>query len=224
MEENESVFRNQIRVLYITQSLGGGVQKYVIQLCRNLHQQRFSVTGCCSAEQKGGDGDIPFSEAFRQIGVPYFVVPMQRSISLWKDFSSFVKIYKNIKEKGFDVVHAHSSKAGVLARVAARLAGIPVVIYSPHAFSFDGPGHIIAKLPYILFEKIASFFCDTIITDSLSEKKLALKYKIGSNKKNVVIPPGIDIQDYNPEISKQVKTDCQKRLGVSRKNKVVTMV
>ncbi|RLE05892.1 MAG: hypothetical protein DRJ06_08485, partial [Candidatus Aminicenantes bacterium] len=138
----------KINILQITQCLGGGVQKYVIQLCEHLDPNRFRIIGCCSmgpGREDREDGDIPFSEAFQQIGIPYFIVPMQRSINPLKDFLSFLLIYKNIKKKNFDIVHAHSSKAGVLARIAARMAGVPVIIYSPHAFSFDGPKHILKK-------------------------------------------------------------------------------
>jgi len=215
-----------IKVLQITQSSGGGVQKYIIQLCRNLDPNRFSITGCCSIESKADNlnGDIPFTEAFRQIGIPNFVVPMQRSTNLWRDLFSFFRIYQNIKKRDFDIVHAHSSKAGVLARIAARMAGVPLVLYSPHAFSFDGPGPILKKIPYILFEKIAYFFGDAIITDSLTEMELACKFRIAREEEIVVIPPGIKLQDYNTEITEKERSEFLKKLGVSGGHKVVTMI
>ncbi|MFH0813335.1 MAG: glycosyltransferase family 4 protein [Pseudomonadota bacterium] len=225
VNRNARISMEQIKVLQITQSLGGGVQKYVIQLCQNLNPNQFNVTGCCSMESNGdsGDGDTPFSEAFRIRGIPYLVVPMQRSISLWNDFFSLLRIYKNIRQRGFDIVHAQSSKAGVLARIAARIAGVPVVIYSPHAFSFDGPGRIVTKLPFIFFEKIASWFCDAIITDSFTEKALALKFKIAEEKKIVVVPPGINLQEY-PEISENERRAYREKLGISNGHKVVAMI
>jgi len=215
-----------IKVLQITQSLGGGVQKYVVQLCQSLNRNRFYITGCCSRGSNGENksGDIPFAEAFREAGVPYFVVPMQRSINFWKDFFAFLKIYQNIRRNRFDIVHAHSSKAGVLARIAARMAGVPVVVYSPHAFSFNKPGHFLKKLPYIFFEKMASFFGDSIITDSPTEKNLALKFRIDRKEKIAVIPPSIELQDYHSEISEQERKEGQEKLGVSEGHKVVTMV
>jgi glycosyltransferase involved in cell wall biosynthesis len=108
--------------------------------------------------------------------------------------------------------------------VAARIAGIPVVIYSPHAFSFDGPGHILGKAPYILFEKIAAFFCDAIITDSPTEKALALRFGIAPQKKIRVIPPSIAIKDYNGSISEDDKRAALKNMRVPEGNKVVTMI
>lgn len=216
----------QIKVLQITQSLGGGVQKYILQICEHLNPNQFHITGCCSRESKESkeNGDIPFSAAFLQMGVPYFVVPMQRSLNPWKDFLSFLKIYQKIKQEGFDLVHAHSSKAGVLARIAARMAGVPVVIYSPHAFFFDGPGPLFKKFPYILFEKIAGFFCDLIIADSPSEKKLALKFRICQKEKIAVIPPSLKLQVYKPEVTGEERRKHFKEIGVSLGNMLVTMI
>ena len=216
----------KLKVLQITQSLGGGVQKYIIHLCNHLDRNRFSVTGCCSqeSEQNQEQGDIPFPEAFRQAGVPYFVVTMQRPINPWRDFVSFLKVFQQIRRGNFDVVHAHSSKAGFLARVAARLARVPVVIYSPHAFSFDGPQPILKKNFFILFEKIASFFCDAIIADSPSEKELALKFKICPEEKIAIVPPSLDIAGYHLTITKEEKTESLKKLGIPLENKLITMI
>lgn len=216
----------QLRVLQITQSIGGGVQKYVIQLCQCLNRNTFAITGCCSKEPEDGDenGDIPFAEAFRQIGVPYFVIPMERAIKPWRDVSSFLSMYQHIKQGAFDIVHAHSSKAGVLARIAARMAGVPVVIYSPHAFSFDGPGHILKKAPYILFEKIAALFCDAIITDSYTEKNLALRFRIAPQNKLRVVPPSLALKDYSGSISGDDRRSYLRQLRIPDGHKVVTMI
>ncbi|HPD60348.1 MAG TPA: glycosyltransferase family 4 protein [Thermodesulfobacteriota bacterium] len=216
----------KINVLQITQSLGGGVQKYIIQLCNHLDRNRFNITGICalSPEENTGKGDIPFGEAFAQAGVPYFSVPMQRPISLWKDFVSLVKIYQKIKPGRFDIVHAHSSKAGVLARVAARLAQVPVVIYSPHAFSFDGPQPVLKKIFFIFFEKIASLFCDAIIVDSPSEKELALQFKICREKKITIVSPSIKPIDYHLTITHEEKKEFFKTLEIPIGNRLITMV
>ena len=216
----------QIRVLQITQALGGGVQKYVIQLCQHLNAKQFNVTGCCSveAEHDFGEGDIPFSAAFRNLGIPYFVVAMQRTINLRHDCGAFIKIYRALRQNRFDIVHAHSSKAGVLARIAARMAGVPVVIYSPHAFSFDGPGHWVRKLTYSVFEKIATWFCDAVITDSPSEKALAMRKRVAQDGKIAVVPPGIELRDYNPKMQEGERRACLDKVGLPGGQKVVTMI
>jgi len=215
-----------LKVLQITQSAGGGVQKYIIQLCQYLNRSLFLITGCCSqkSSEESNDGDIPFAEAFQRIGIPSLVISMERAIRPWRDFSSLVRIYRHMKQEEYDLVHTHSSKAGVLARIAARLAGIPVVVYSPHAFSFDGPGPIWEKAPYIFFERIAAFFCDAIVTDSSSEKALALKFKIAPQEKIRVIPSSIDLNEYTGNLTENDKRAYLKNLGISEGQKVVSMI
>ena len=181
--------------------------------------------GCSEGSEKNQEKeDIPFSEAFRQANVPYFVVPMQRSIHLWKDFVSFYRLLQQIKQRDFDIIHAHSSKAGFLARVAARLTRIPVVVYSPHAFSFDGPQPIVKKIFFVFFEKIASFFCDAIIADSPSEKKLALQFKICSEEKITILPPSLKLSDYQLTIPEEERKNYFKKLEIPLGNRLITMI
>jgi glycosyltransferase involved in cell wall biosynthesis len=149
---------------------------------------------------------------------------MHRAINPWRDFVCFLRIYKKLKQENFDIVHAHSSKAGFLARVAARLARVPVVIYSPHAFAFNRPGTLVKKLPYILLEKIASFFCDAIIAVSPSERELALKFKIINQGKIKVVSPSLNLEDYNQKITEEKKKEFLKTLTVPLENRVVTMI
>jgi glycosyltransferase involved in cell wall biosynthesis len=66
------------------------------------------------------------------------------SVSMWRspepcsDLVALVRLYRLMRRGRFQLVHCHSSKAGVLGRTAARLAGLPVVVYSPHGFAFEG--------------------------------------------------------------------------------------
>jgi len=216
----------KLNILQITQSLGGGVQKYIIHLCAHLDRNRFSITACFSKESGKNQqkNDIPFPDACRQANVPYFVVLMQRAINPWKDFIAFLGVFQQIKRRGFDIVHAHSSKAGFLARVAARLARVPVVVYSPHAFSFDGPQPVLKKFFFIFFEKIAALFCDAIIVDSPSEKKLALKFKICQEKKITIISPSLKLTDYHLTITREEKKEFLRTLGIPIENRLITMI
>jgi glycosyltransferase involved in cell wall biosynthesis len=216
----------RIKVLQITQASGAGVQKYVLQLCQYLDKRRFAVTGCCSQEGSAADanGDVPFAEAFAHAGIPYFAIPMQRTVHPWRDACAFGKLYQFLKTQQFHIVHAHSSKAGALARIAGRLANVPVIIYSPHAFAFDGPGAGPRRLSYLGFEKIASWFGNVIVADSPGEKALALKHRLTRETTSAVIPPSLALEDYDPYLPEQERSEIRTRVGIPPRAPVVSMI
>jgi len=59
-----------------------------------------------------------------------------RAISPWADFVAFVKLYRLIRRGRYDIIHTHSSKAGVLGRIAAWLAGTPIIVHTLHSLVF----------------------------------------------------------------------------------------
>lgn len=201
------------------------MQKYVTQLCQHLDRRRFEVTGCCATQALDDcAGDVPFPSALEEAAVPYFMVPMERSIHPVKDVLALGMIYREIRNRCFDIVHAHSSKAGVLARIAACRAGVPVVVYSPHAFSFAAPDLGLSKQSFVFFERVASRWGDMIIADSQGERTLALKYRIGTPGSTVVIPPGIALEEYERKITEQQKAALAAHLEIPKDHKVVTFV
>ena len=111
-----------------------GVGRQVAAICRSVNRERFELWVVyaarpgCNAEEF--EGMIP--EAHRLVHIPEMV----REISPRKDASAFWKLYRLMRREKPDVVHAHSSKAGVLARLAAKMAGVPRIYYSPHGYGF----------------------------------------------------------------------------------------
>src|SRR5438045_3812908 len=64
---------------------------------------------------------------------PVHSIPeMSRSVSLWDDFRALIALYRFLRREQPSIVHTHTAKAGVLGRIAARLAGVPVVVHTFH--------------------------------------------------------------------------------------------
>ncbi len=213
--------KKRIKLLQITQTEEpGGVPKYLIQLAKNLNREKFEVVGCFSNPHSKGK-EFFLAVAFNRLKVPSFYLKMSRNIDPPHDLQALLRLYKLMKREHFDLVHAHSSKAGVIARIAARMAGVPVIIYSPHAFFFAGQTNLLKKHLFLFLEKIAGCFCDLIITDSLSERDLAVKEKIGRQEKIIALNNSIDINDYSFPLDKDKKIAS---LEIKRGSQVVTMV
>lgn len=119
-----------------------------------------------------------------------------RDICIWKDVLAFVSIFSLLRKGKYDIVHCHTSKAGFIGRVAAKAAGIKVVIYAPHGNIFYGYfGRLKTKF-FVLLERVGAGFADKIVT--LTERGIEpyLQFKIGTRDKYTHIYNGIDVDAF----------------------------
>ncbi len=123
-----------IKVFQILECGGpGGTGEQVAAICNGLDPARFEVSLVYAV--RGGSPDA-YRAKCRGAQNAYYVPEMTREISPLKDLAAFQKLRALFAAHRPDVVHAHSSKAGVLARVAAKAAGIKTVFYTPHGYGF----------------------------------------------------------------------------------------
>ena len=156
---------------------GGGTGNQVAWLCNGLDPQRFEA-GLIYAVRDGEDPEQYRSKASGAFSI-YYMPEMTREISPWRDFKSLLKLYRIFREQKPDIAHAHSSKAGFLARTAAWLAGVPKIFYTPHGYGFlqlDRPA--CSRSFYRLLEWLVSWIGE-IIAVSPSEAALAQKLSWG---------------------------------------------
>jgi glycosyltransferase involved in cell wall biosynthesis len=98
-----------------------------------------------------------------------------------------------LREKRVQILHTHTSKAGFIGRLAARLAGVPVVIHTPHGHIFYGYyGRYLTSL-FVALERLAAPLADRIVTLTDREAEEHLEQGIGRPEQYVTIPSGVDI-------------------------------
>jgi len=175
----------------VTLSEMGGAQKHVLLLSRELKNQGYDVTVFTSAGGK-------LIEKVKESDMQVVLVPdMVREINLVKDIKAVFNLYRIFKSGKFDIVHCHSSKAGILGRTAAKLAGVRKIIYTAHGFVFNEPMGKIKRFIYINIEKIGAKFGDKIIAVSKKDCDSAIERNLVKNNKLLFIPNAI------PEISSE---------------------
>jgi glycosyltransferase involved in cell wall biosynthesis len=128
-----------------------GSGRMVASICAGLDPGRFEISVVYGV--RPGTTPDRFESLFPGYVKKIFVPGMVRPIRMRNDARAFWKLYRLFKEERPAVVHAHSSKAGVLARVAAWAVGVPLIFYSPHGYSFrmtDTPW--IVRFVYFLIE------------------------------------------------------------------------
>lgn len=150
-----------IKVFEVVECGGpGGTGEQVAAICNGLDPRLFDVS-LVYAVRGGSPEDYRAKCAGAKAA--YYVPEMTREISLTSDLEALRKLKALFAEHRPDVVHAHSSKAGVLARAAAKAAGVKTVFYTPHGYGFLQQDRSAAsRLLYKTIEKAAARFGATI--------------------------------------------------------------
>jgi glycosyltransferase involved in cell wall biosynthesis len=125
---------------------------------------------------------------------PIVVAGLGRSLNPLRDLKTLWNVYQLIKAEKPDVVHTHAAKAGFVGRVAAWLAGVPVIVHTFHGHVFRGYFGERATRFFILLERITARMSDAIITlaDGL-RRELVEDYRITRKGRITVLPLGLDL-------------------------------
>lgn len=176
-------------IMHIAQA-AGGVERYLYTLLKYFDRDNYRHILVLSQ-----DYDI---DKFKEFSDCIVCVKMYRAIRPTNEFKAIVKVRKLIKQYSPDIIYMHSSKAGIIGRIANM--GIKnVSIYNPHGWSFNMKCPVIEKYIYIIIERIFSHFCTKIITISDYEEKSAIKNKICKSEKIKVIYNGIDFNEVHAD-------------------------
>ncbi len=194
--------------------LGLRKKNYQLSLVSGLSLE----SGMKYEEIKAKEKDIQIleSEGIEFIQCPFLL----RRINVIKDLKAFFDIWRIIKKYNPLIVHTHSSKAGLMGRLAAKLAGVPIIVHTPHGHVFFGYfGPLKTKL-FIILEKLASRITDKIVALTNREKKDHLLFKIAEEDKFSVIYSGIELNTLK-ESSSEEKQNLKKELGIPENSLIV---
>lgn len=178
--------KDQMKIAYLITRMDeyGGAQIHIRDLCTWLQTK-----GHEPVVLSGASGRV--SDYLEHMGVSYTEIPdLVRPIRLFQDIKAFMQIRRALQKLKPDVLSCHSSKAGLLGRLAARSLGIKVV-FTAHGWAFTEGVPAKKRIIYKWIEKIGSWFSDHIITVSEYDRDLALTYNVVKPKKITVIHNGM---------------------------------
>jgi len=136
---------------------------------------------------------------FREANIPFFTVPIPRTIRPLQDLKAILRLYQFMKKEKFDMVHTQTAKAGYVTRVAAWMAGVPIIIYTSHAFPFHAYLNPLKKRLYIFLERLASRVTDIILVDTEAVRQDGIDKRIKGPEKIVTVHMGVDLEKFSPE-------------------------
>jgi glycosyltransferase involved in cell wall biosynthesis len=181
------------KVAIVIEATIGGTREHLRQIARRINLRRFDVTVICSALR-----DTSFNQdidRMRKWGLNVAVLPMQREIRPVQDFIAFLWLCWHFNRQGYDVVHTHSSKAGLLGRIAAAVCAVPRVIHTPHTFAFQSPGCSGLQAGFYRFlERFAGNYAHRLVLLSDAQRERARQEHLVHPGRMVVIPNGVSIR------------------------------
>ena len=190
------------RIIHIITRLDkGGSAETTLQVVSLLNRERYEVFLAHGLSLESNMGVMEQEVLARDLslaekrGIRVFSIPsLLRRLSLKNDLLAFFSIYRLIKRIKPHIVHTHTSKAGVLGRLAACLARVPIIIHTPHGHVFHSYyGYIMTKI-IVLVERILSLMTDKITALTDRERDEHLEQGVASIEKYVIIHSGVMLQ------------------------------
>lgn len=178
----------------ITRLTLGGAQENTVFTFMNHNREKYDAYLIFGGDESYG-GSI-YKNNLNNNKNLILIKEMANSINPIKDLKAFIKIYGFLKKNRMDIVHTHSSKAGVIGRIAAKAAGVPAIVHTVHGWSFNKSMNIAKRQIYIWIERIAARFCDRLITVANKDIDKGLAAGIGYRNKYLTIRSGIDFSEF----------------------------
>src|SRR3989344_7754264 len=180
------------KVLYIiTKASYGGAQKYVFDLATNVPEDRFEAIVAYGSEGK-------LSEDLSRAGIRIRHLPsLGRDIAVVSDIRSFFEILKCIREIRPDVIHLNSSKAAALGALAARIAGVPKIIFTVHGWPFKENRNVFSRWLIYAVSWLTGLLSHIVIVVSRSDATLGKRMR-GVSGKIRHIEIGVEPQVFLP--------------------------
>lgn len=186
---------------------GGGADHNVFLTIRDL-ADRFDFHLAVGHEIH----DNPFADI---PGLTIHVCPwMDRRIRPLRDLMALVWFWRLIRSERYDVVHTHESKAGIIGRVAARLAGCPHVIFGLHGVPFNDPTSRLGRWVYLAAEGLTMWGADRVVAVSREALGHYHAQNLARDVPGHVVYSGVEVDRFTQADLPALRREARSAFGV----------
>ncbi len=185
----------------------GGAQKVALYLAENLDRKKYNVHLIAGKGGKLDEEVLGFKfEDKAQNSSHLKTSNLKLTVNLWEelvhpispilDFLAVIKLISYFEKNKIDIVHTHSSKAGLLGRVAAHYADVPKIVHTVHGFPFHEYQNPIMHFIYVMLEKIAAKITTKLVSVGNDVTGYGLKKSVGTAEQYVMIRAAVDLKAF----------------------------
>ena len=196
----------------------GGAERNTYYSIKGLDRDRYIVDLAI-----GRDSQSDLLESYEH-GQVFQINTLVRDPNPLLDPVALFQLYRLIKSGNYDIVHTHTGKAGVLGRIAARMARVPIIIHGLHG-TMTSPNPILDRI-YLFLDRFAGRFTDCFISVGEDLKQRYIERKVGEPSKYRVIHSGMDLDAFykTGDLPKEAIIDKRRELGVADDEVVIGKV
>jgi len=221
--------KERIKVLHVITRLdrGGSAQNTLLTCLGLTERYELVLVHGLSAESRMTDWEKQTVqrgiENAQERGIRVVPIPsLVRRIDPLQDLQAFFSLWRlMIREKPL-IVHTHTSKPGILGRWAARMAGVPIIVHTPHGHVFYGHFGPLASRFFLVIERLTAAITDRMVALTEGERKDYIAFSVCDPDRVVTIHSGVEIERY---MAAEVNAEHKKKsLGLNTKGLVVGTV
>lgn len=204
----------KIRVAHLITGIGtGGTGENTLFTILGLDKEKYHIDLVVGEELRKDILKRILNKKFNLIQIR----PFGARHSFLYDPILLLKLIGLFKRGRYDIVHTHTTKSGILGRIAARIAGVPIIIHGLHVNALEVFDSKFINVITILLEKITSKFTDAHISVSEVVSKKYLEYGIGKKEKYFTVKSGMELNKFYDAKKNVDKQQKRKKLGLTGK-------
>lgn len=188
---------------------------FLLPLMRELRARGHEVVGICA--------DGPKLAPAREEGFRIAPIPFARSANPAANLPAFLALLRLFRQERFDLLHVHTPLAGLVGRIAGRIAGIPRIAYTAHGFYFHERMRPSTWRAHVLLERFGRRFTDVLMTQSAEDAETAKAERIAPSGQVTVIGNGVDPALFRPGTVEE-RQAARASMGVADADVVAVMI
>jgi glycosyltransferase involved in cell wall biosynthesis len=184
-----------------------------------LRNQGYDLQVVCSP------GELVKGDMVTDDGMFVKAIPFPSRYTPVNDLRALVQLVRHFRQQKPAIVHTHAVKPGLLGRIAARLAGVPIVIHTIHGFHYWDDMSAMENRLFVWLEQFSALFCDLLLSQNREDITFAIRKRICAPEKIRFLGNGIDITRFHPNaVGAEVARARRRELGVASDETLVGMI